>query len=387
MTEPAAFLWSESLRQGGYGRHHPLATPRVPLTHDLIRACGAFAPGELVEAPRATPDGLCAFHAPDYIEAYARAERLGRVDPEVRDAYRLGTLENPYFPRFFTIPATAAGASVRAAELLLEGRVAFNPAGGMHHARRAGARGFCFLNDAVLAILRLRQAGLRVLYVDIDAHHCDAVEAAFGDEPEVFTLSLHMDTSYAYPFAGGRFEDQGSAGSGHTQLNLPLPAGVHDAEYLYLLDAVLDRLTGRYRPQAVVLQAGADALMHDPLARLRLTTQGFVAVVQSVVDASPRAADGSLRLMAVGGGGYHPLATARAWLGVWAILSGRELVEAMPGEGARLLREVGWELGEGDMGFERLFLSRFDAPQHLPICDEIRALAAAVPSHRFFAAW
>lgn len=381
----AAFLWSEVFRHGGYGSQHPLAVPRVPLTHDLIDAYGGFQEGEVVDARRAGIEALAAFHARDYVSAYEWAEKAGSVAPAVRERFQLGTLENPYFEGFFSIPATAAGASVQGAELVLQGRPAFNPAGGMHHARPAAARGFCFLNDPALAIFRLRAAGRRVMYVDIDAHHGDGVEEAFRDDPHVLTLSLHMGTDYAYPFTGGRFNDQGSAAGGYSSINIPLPREVHDAEYHLLFDAVWMPALERFRPDAVVLQAGSDALFCDPLAKLRLTTQGFLRVVDTIRTSAPRHPDGAPRLLVLGGGGYHPLATARAWCGIWSLLCGRRFPEAIPGAGRARLNAVQWTLDEDEPYFPRLLSHRLDEPMILPVRDEIRRLAEIVPSHAFLA--
>ena len=380
----AAFLWSERFRTRSYGSNHPLAIPRVALTFDLVASYGGFAPGEIVEARQATAEELGWFHDWDYLEAFARADAEQRVDPQCRETYGLGTLENPYFRDFYTVPAIAAGASIQAAEFLLGGRIAFNPAGGMHHARPGAAQGFCYLNDPALAILRLRREGLRVLYVDIDAHHGDGVEAAFRDDPEVLTLSLHMDTGYAYPFAAGTFEDQGSAAGGFTTLNVPLPRGVHDAEYELIFDAAWTPVLERFRPDAVVLQAGADALYLDPLARLNLSTQGFLAVAAKILGSAPRHADGTPRLMVTGGGGYHLLGVARAWAGLWALLAGRDLPEAIPPSGQAALRATGWDLDEDEPYFSALFQSRLDAPSDAPVRPGIRALAGRIASHRLF---
>jgi acetoin utilization protein AcuC len=378
-------LWSEDYRRRAYGGNHPLAIPRVPLTIDLIRAYDALSAGELLVARSARPDELAWYHDPGYIAAYAAAEAAGVVPLLDRERYALGTLENPYFEGFYRIPATATGASIQAAEQVLTGRIAFNPAGGMHHARPDRAQGFCFFNDPVLAVLRLRQAGWRVLYVDIDAHHGDGVELAFRTDPQVLTLSLHMHTGYAYPHAEGTFEDQGTPEGAWTTVNVPLPAGVHDAEYELVFDAAWYPLLETFAPDAVVLEAGADALFLDPLARFKLTTQGWLAIVEKIVASAPRHAHGTPRLLVTGGGGYHLLGVARAWAGLWALLSGRDLPDSIPPEGAHAMRATGWDLDEDEAWFPGLFLSRFDAPLCLPLRDDMRRLAARIRHHRFFA--
>lgn len=382
---PAAFIASARHRRRAYGAHHPLAIPRVALAQDLIVAYGALGANEFLTARRAADRELEWFHTREYIAAAKRCEALGRVRNEWRARHGLGTLENPYFDRFFTISATAAGASVQAAEELLAGRVAFNPAGGMHHARPDRARGFCYFNDPVLAILRLKRAGLRVLYVDIDAHHGDAVEAAFAADADVANLSLHMDTAYAYPHAGGRLDDAGEAAGGHTTVNVPLPPGTHDDEYRLLFDAVWEPLQQRFAPDAVVLQAGTDMLAPDPLGKLAMSTQAFLAVARAVLESAPRHADGTPRVLVTGGGGYHPLALARAWTGLWALLSGRQLPEDLPVAGSALLRAVGWELDEDEPHYARMFASRLDEAAPRPVRPEIRALREALRRHPYLA--
>lgn len=378
----AVFIFSPQFRRSAYGKNHPLGIPRVALTLDLVSACDAIAPDEIVTARKAADFELEWFHAREYVAAIRMAETLGRVKTAWRERFGLGTLENPFFPHLFTTPAVATGGSLQAAEQVLTGRVAFNPAGGMHHARPGRAQGFCYFNDPALAVIRLRRAGLRVLYVDLDAHHADAVETAFAADPDVLTLSLHMDTAYAYPSAGGRFEDCGTAAAAHTTINVPLPGGVNDAEYHLVFDAVWVPTIERFRPDAVVLQAGADALAVDPLGKLALSTQGFLDVARTIVETSPRHVDGTPRLLATGGGGYHPIAVARAWTGLWALLSGRELGTALPPAAVELLRGVPWERDDEEEP-EGLRARLTDEPTNGPVRAEVRALARRIRTHPF----
>lgn len=376
-TRNATLIGAASYRRHSYGNNHPLGIPRVSLTVDLIRAYGALAEAEYLIGRKATPRELEWFHTRDYVSAMQRCEALGKVLDRYRKRHNIGNLENPYFPNFFATPATATGSSIQAAEQLLAGRVAFNPAGGMHHARPDEARGFCLFNDPVLGIMRLRGEGLRVLYLDVDAHHGDGVELAFREDPEVLTLSLHMDTGYAYPFEGGRIEDVGPHGNA---LNLPLPKGTNDSEYRFACEAVWPQALERFRPDAVVLQAGTDILRPDPLGKFDISTRLFLELVARVLADSPRHRDGTPRLMVLGGGGYHPLTLARCWAGVWALLSGRELPEAIPAAGQALLREVDWDQDEDEEWFAGLFTSRLDADRSGPIRPELEALCTRLQS-------
>ncbi len=377
----AIYIGGSNYRRRAYGDNHPLSIPRVSLATELIQAYGALQPSECIQARKAADFELEWFHTPEFVSAFKRAEALGRVSQTVRERHRLGTLENPYFEQFFTIPATATGASIQAAEIVLSGKMAFNPAGGMHHAKPDQAQGFCYFNDLALAILRLQREGLRVLYVDLDAHHGDGVEAAFMQDADVFTLSLHMDTAYAYPFSGGKLSD--TAPAGNTSLNIPLPHGTHDAEYRLLFETVWQPILTGFKPDAIVLQAGTDVIFADPLGKLNISTQGFLSVVQAIIASAPRGAEGNPRLLVTGGGGYHPLVLARAWTGVWALLSGRELPEALPESGAAALRAVNWDLDEDESHYAQLFRSRIDEAQEAPVRAEVLHLNQLLQLHPF----
>lgn len=386
----ARLLAAPRYRGHYYGDNHPLGIPRVSLTLDLIDAYGAITADEREDTRAALPGELEWFHTRDYVEALRAAERMGKVYQRWRDRYNFGNFENPFLPDLFATPATATFASILGAERVLDGLIAFNPAGGMHHARPDCAQGFCYFNDPVLGILRLRQAGLRVLYLDLDAHHGDGVEAAFRNDPDVLTVSLHMDTADAYPFAGGRVEDTGPLGNA---VNLPLPPGTGDRGWRMAFDAVWPATLAAFRPDAVVLQAGTDAIFADPLGKFGVTTQMFLSAVARVVHLSPRHAEGEAegvpRLLVLGGGGYHPIVLARAWAGLWGLISGRALPEAIPPEGQAVLRAVDWDQDEDEDWFDALFVSRLDAPRPKEpdavmrtIADRIDGLVARHPVFR-----
>lgn len=383
-TRKATFIGAAQYRRKSYGSNHPLAIPRVSLTYDLINSYGALTPDEYLVARKAADFELEWFHTREYVSAIKRVEALGRVTNEIRQRHALGTLENPYFDGIYTIPCTATGASIQAAEQVIAGRVAFNPAGGMHHAQPDRAQGFCYFNDPVLAVLRLRQHGWRVMYVDIDAHHGDGVELAFREDAKVLTLSLHMDTRYAYPFGGGQVVDAGGERNAYATINVPLPRGIGDAAYKEMFSAVFLAALQRFAPDAIVLQAGTDMLFADPLGKFSLSTQAFLDSVEMVYAHAPRHADGTPRLLVTGGGGYHPLLLARAWTGLWAILSGRSLPDEIPAAGARALRDAGWDADDDEPYFARLFELRSDAPvvAQAP-AHELDALRAALASHPF----
>ncbi|MGI9369613.1 MAG: acetoin utilization protein AcuC, partial [Ruegeria sp.] len=306
MQEPL-FIGSEIYRHSTYGSKHPLAIPRVSTVIDLCRALGWLTSQNYVISPRAKPEALWLFHTPEYIAALQEAEGTQSVTADVRQRHGLGTISNPIFPEMFRRPATAVGGSMLGAELIRDGGVVFNPAGGTHHGFPDKANGFCYLNDPVLAIQVLLSFGLqRVVYVDIDAHHCDGVEYAFYGSNRVRMISVHE--AKRWPFKG---ELQDSAGG--AAFNLPVPRNLNDSEFDAILQDLILPATQAFNPQAIVLQCGSDAVAEDPLSRLTLSSNSHWNTVAALRELSPR-------LLVLGGGGYNPWSVARLWTGVWATL-------------------------------------------------------------------
>lgn len=220
----AVILFSDRFRGHNYGPNHPLGIPRVALTLDLISSFARLDKYQLLEAKKAKKSELAGFHTPAYLDALNQCQENRKAGAKMRGRFNLGNFENPFFEDMFDIPATAAGASIQGAEQVIKGRMAFNPAGGMHHAVPDKARGFCYLNDGALGIRRMKTHGWRVLYFDMDAHQGDGVQKAFESDPDVLTVSFHMDTAYAYPRRGGGIDDTGRGGMA---VNLPLPTQVN----------------------------------------------------------------------------------------------------------------------------------------------------------------
>jgi acetoin utilization protein AcuC len=358
---PAAFVGHDIYRQAAYGRLHPLTIPRVEAVIDLIRALDWFAPGEYVVSPRASIEELEWFHTPDYVAALRRASETGVVDREIREHHAIGTMENPLFPGVFERAATSVGGSIRAAELALEGRLAFHPAGGTHHGRRDRASGFCYFNDPVAAILRLLRAGVDpVLYVDLDAHHGDGVQEAFAGDPRVHAISIHEAGRWPHT---GALEDAG----GGRALNLPVPKGFRDAELGLLLDDVVLPLADRIAPEAVVITCGADALAGDPLASMALTNVALWNAIERVVAVAPHA-------VALGGGGYNPWTLARYWTGIWARLSRRAIPDRLPERASEQLRSLGCDLIDDEDIDPRWISTLADVATRDGVRDEVRTL-------------
>ncbi|MDJ0629972.1 MAG: acetoin utilization protein AcuC [Rhodobacter sp.] len=361
MTGAPVFLGSEIYRRSSYGPWHPLRIPRVSTVMDLSRALGWLNGEQYMTSPRAKSAALQAFHEPAYLAALQRAEARQSVTGEERARFGLGTTANPVFPEMFRRPATAAGASILAGELLKDGGVIHSPAGGTHHGMPDRANGFCYLNDPVLGILSLRRMGVRrIAYVDVDAHHPDGVESAFADDPDILMLSVHEERRW--PFTGG-LEDRGAG----LVFNLPVPPGFNDREMQFVLyELILPAVVG-FRPDAVVLQCGADALHEDPLSRLSLSNGALWTVVAAL---QPVCA----RYLVLGGGGYNPWSVGRAWTGVWAVLNGFEIPDRLPGAAGAVLRGLEWPgHSRSRAPAEEMFTTLRDAPRDGPVREAVPA--------------
>ena len=353
-------IGSEIFRRSSYGAHHPLRIPRVSTVMDLARALGWLPPERYRASPRAKPLALSAWHEPAYLDALRRAEAEGEASRAVRDRFGIGTPSNPVFPEVWRRPATAAGGSLLAAELLAGGGVVHNPAGGTHHAMPARASGFCYLNDAVLAILSLLRQGVeRVAYVDIDAHHPDGVVHAFEAVPEVLVISTHEEGRWPRT---GALED---AGAGNV-FNLPLPRGTHDGGLRAALGELIGPRVEAHRPGAIVLQCGADAVEEDPLARLSCSNRPHLEVAAALRSLSPR-------MLVLGGGGYNPWSVGRLWTAVWGTVSGRGMPDRLPSEAEAVLRALRWDARGGRDPPEHWFTTLVDRPREGPADPEIRA--------------
>ncbi len=308
-----------------FGPDHPLTPRRFGPGIDLLRAVGA-EPGL---APEPAPDeDLLLCHAAEYLEVVKRFS----VDPYGFSEAGIGISDNPPFPGMHDAAASVAGGSLRAMEGILRGDVehAFHPGGGLHHAMRARASGFCIYNDPALAIARARRDGLRVLYIDLDVHHGDGVQALFWDDPGVLTFSIHESGRYLFPGTGDVAEVGEGVAAG-TSVNVPLLPGTGDRAWVAILETLLPELAASFGPDLIVSQHGADSHAWDPLAHLNVTTTGHGRAARLVDQLAHRFARG--RWLATGGGGYDAYRVVpRTWSLTWLAGAHLEVPASMPGE-------------------------------------------------------
>lgn len=306
-----------------FGPGHPMAPERMELTARLAGSLGIFDLDHVEVAPPevATDTELECVHSPDYVAAVRRVSD----DPSQPDESRgLGTEDDPAFAGMHEAAARLAGGSLLAAQRVLEGSAvhAVNFGGGMHHAARERASGFCIYNDAAIAVQRLLDGGVRkVAYIDVDAHHGDGTQNIFWDDPRVLTISLHETGLTLFPGTGFANEIGGPAAEG-TAVNVALPAGTSDAGWLRAFYAVVPQLVGAFEPEVVVSQHGCDSHRSDPLTHLNLSVDGQREAANAVAHLAERYCGG--RWIATGGGGYNVLdVVPRAWTHLVAIAAGR----------------------------------------------------------------
>ncbi len=309
-----------------FGPSHPLTPRRFGPGIDLLRRLGA-EPG-LAPEPASDEDLLLA-HTRRYLATVRRFSEDRFGPPEAG----IGPGDDPPFAGMHEAAASVAGGSLRAIEAILRGDVvhAIHPGGGLHHAMPDRASGFCIYDDPALAIARVRQAGLRVLYVDLDVHHGDGVEAIHRDDPGVLTLSFHESTRYLFPYVGGRAADTGVGVASGSVVNVPLEPPTGEAAWLAAVEQLLPELAATFRPDVVVSQHGADSHAWDPLAHLLVTTTAMGAAARLVDRVAHRWAGG--RWLATGGGGYDAYRVVpRAWALTWLAAAHRDVPEATPAD-------------------------------------------------------
>jgi acetoin utilization protein AcuC len=327
---PLTLVWDERLTGYDFGPGHPLAPVRVELTMALARELGVLARPDvttLTPAVPAAPDELELVHDAAYIDAV----RAAGLDGLPNGRYGLGTPDNPVFAGMHEASALVAGATLAAGQAVWRGETSHgaNIAGGLHHAMRRAASGFCVYNDPAIAIKwMLAQGAQRIAYVDVDVHHGDGVQAAFYDDPRVLTISLHEHPATLFPGTGLASESGSGDGRGFS-VNLPLPAGTGDGGWLRAFDAVVPPLLRAFKPEVLVSQHGCDSHRLDPLANLELSVDAQRRAQLMLHDLAHEVAGG--RWLVTGGGGYELVRVVpRTWTHLLAVASGDPVDPALP---------------------------------------------------------
>ncbi len=327
-------MWDPEAMEYRFSRSHPMDPIRLELTVELARSLGVLEGVEL-----ATPSGLDdrelrRVHSDDYIDAVRLAGRLGPLraaEVPALAAYGLGNDDNPIFAHVHEAAASIVGSTLAGARAIAAGTAvkAVNVAGGMHHAMRSLASGFCVYNDAAIAISWLLDNGFdRIAYVDVDAHHGDGVQAVFWNDPRVLTVSVHEDPRWLWPGTGYPTELGGPDARG-LAVNVPVPSSCPDRLWLRAFHAVVPSVVREFRPQLLVSQCGCDSHATDPLTDLALSVDGQRAAILAMRDLADELCDG--RWLAVGGGGYQVVnVVPRIWTHLIAAALGRDIEPETP---------------------------------------------------------
>ncbi len=316
------FVYSDELMGYDMGPQHPLRPIRLRMTNELLEAYGLFEQTlQRVEPIHAEREDLEALHSPAYLDMLERLDEGEQI--RGMQQYGFGGGDNPIFKGLARSSSLYAGASIQAAQAVVEGAsVAFSLSGGLHHAHYARAAGFCVLNDCGLAVQRLRKKFARVAYVDIDVHHGDGVQELFYDDPNVLTVSLHEGGQTLFPGTGFVNEIGEGAGIGFS-VNLPFAPYTNDEIWISSFREGVLPILRAFDPEAVVLQMGADPHYSDPLAHVSLTTQGWL---QGVIEVRKLGKP----IVAIGGGGYNLENVTRMWTMAVATLCDATLPDEIP---------------------------------------------------------
>ena len=318
------FVYTDAYLDYDYGPTHPLRIIRLKLTYDLIRAYDLLdLPSvQFIPTLKAEKKDLAAFHSEEYLNILKQAN-AGRLTGNAY-CFGLGPGDNPIFPGLYDLSLLVTGATLQAVDFVADGKgeIAFNIAGGLHHAMKSRASGFCYINDPVIGIMRLLSRGKRVAYIDIDAHHGDGVQRAFYETNRVLTISLHETGATLFPGTGFEYEIGEGEGEGYA-VNLPFPHDTNDDVYVWAFEEVVPELIHAFQPDVMMTQLGVDAFYDDPLTNLHLSIRGYERVLKKIKDLAPK-------WVALGGGGYNISNVARAWTLAWAVMNGIELKEDLP---------------------------------------------------------
>ncbi len=320
-------IYSEKYNHYNLGENHPFSPLRNQMTLDLINSI--FGQIEYVEPKLIKPEKLFSIHSEEYVTSVENAS-LGKKVDDI-EKFGLGNADNPVFPNMGEAARWQCGGTLTGAELIIKNQAdkVLQLGGGFHHAHYDYAAGFCIYNDLALAIKEFIDNGMYVLYLDIDVHHGDGVQEIFYSDSHVLTLSIHESGEYLFP-GSGWLHQMGSSGGRGLKANLPLEPFTEGESFLYVLNESLSRALSFFKPDVMVVQAGADAHFSDPLADLMLTTRDYQRAFKTIIDLGNQHSKGNILFTL--GGGYSLTATFRIWSILFAEIFGKELPEKLPND-------------------------------------------------------
>lgn len=317
------FVYSPDLLDYHFSNEHPFNQHRMQLTYSLLKELNLLKENQIIPPRIASDEELFLVHEPKYIDFIKRAsENKGSL--EEAQQYGVGTTDTPIFKNMHEATARIVGGTIQLADEICQGRIKYgiNLSGGLHHGFSNKASGFCIYNDCSVAIKHItKNYGLKVLYIDTDAHHGDGVQWSFYNDPQVCTLSLHETGRYLFPGTGDVSERGTGKGYGYC-FNIPLDAFTEDDSFLTVYEQAFSSICEHFQPDIILSQNGADAHYFDPLTHLN----GSSYLYEQIPRVAKRLADQYCqgRWLAVGGGGYDWKAVTRAWAQIWLTMNDME---------------------------------------------------------------
>ncbi|MFX1394637.1 MAG: acetoin utilization protein AcuC [Promethearchaeota archaeon] len=310
-------IYSEDYQEYNFGQQHPLRPLRLALTYSLMGKLGLLnKPNLKIIAPRmCTKEELEMIHSPNYIEVVKKLS-INPNDNSVKPyVYGLGPGDNPIFRGMYDASALICGGSIVAADKVWtddDFNVTFNFAGGLHHAMKDKASGFCIFNDIAVAIAHLKKLkkDIRIAYLDIDCHHGDGVQWLFYDDPNVLTISYHESGQFLFP-GSGTIKERGEGNGKGFVINFPLLPGTSNKMYLNLFRKTAPKILEIYQPDILITQLGVDTYFNDPLTQMGLSIQVYRDISQTIKTCAKEYCQN--KWLALGGGGYLMTVVPRAW--------------------------------------------------------------------------
>ena len=361
------FLFTSDIFKGSrYEKGHPLDMDRVWPSVELIQLMGWVKQKQIIKNKPAGIEELAKFHDINYVKALIKAETDQSLSESLKIKFNIGIGNNPIFKEVFSRPASAVKASIEAVEMIATQKAnkILNISGGTHHGRKSQAYGFCFLNDCVLGILKAIELGFsKILYVDLDAHHCDGVQDVFVNNDKVTVISIHEENRWPKT---GTIDDCKI----NNIMNFPVPSGFNDSELDFLIKHGVIPFGKKINPDLLIIQAGADMLDGDPQSRISLTNNAYWKAIKDILSLCDKS-------IILGGGGYNPYLTAKAWAGNWALLNNKIewLDQDMNSECKDLLKSLQWKNSRVRNGIPENWFKRWRDPYfETKVGDEVSLL-------------
>jgi acetoin utilization protein AcuC len=344
MVDKIGLIYTPRYMEYNFGPDHPLRPLRLKLTYSLMEKLGLLNHKllEIFEPREATREEIESVHSSDYVDVVKKLSNNVNdrtIQPYV---YGLGPGDNPIFKGMYEASALVCGASIKAVDLVWGNNNivhAFNPAGGLHHAYRNRASGFCIFNDIAVAIKYLKNLknDIRIAYLDIDCHHGDGVQWLFYDDPNVLTISFHESGKFLFPGTGNTNEHGEGKGKGYS-INFPLLPGTTNKMFIKLFRYCVPKILEAYAPDMLFTQLGVDMHYNDPLTQMGISISAYRDIAQTMETCARDYCQN--KWVAVGGGGYLMSVVPRAWSLFLAKMLHEELPNELPPSWVNEVKEL-----------------------------------------------